>query len=190
MLSGGEHPVNTSSKTRTLEPLCTPTLRPNATSRLVQSRRRITGVSDQALALASKLKNTLVSFDQWPFTSPAQTTRRPRARRATSSRNVLPSRHNATGDTRVVSTANCTPPTTSRRLPSCTWGALRSISRNMKLVATLAPPSRQMRAATLSTANPRRPRTPALEHAARWWPKDSKELREGEGDGGASRRAP
>ena len=81
----------------------------------------------------------------------------------------------------MVSTTSCTPPnrgspsaTTSSLLLSMTLGGLRSISRTKRLVVTLAPPSLQMRAATLSTENPRRPRTPTLEHAARWWPKTSK----------------
>ena len=40
----------------------------------------------------------------------------------------------------------------------------------MTLVVTLPPASRQMRAATLSTANPLLPRTPARAQGARWWP--------------------
>ena len=45
---------------------------------------------------------------------------------------------------------------------------------NNTLVVTRPPPSRQIRAATLSRAHPRFPRTPARAHAARWWPKASR----------------
>ena len=50
----------------------------------------------------------------------------------------------------------------------------KSMSLTIMLRVTRPPASRQTLAAALSTANPRRPNTPALEHAARWWPKESK----------------
>ena len=83
--------------------------------------------------------------------------------------------------TRMVSTASCAPPssgrpstTTSSLLPSATApGRARSRSRTNTLVVTRPPPSRQMRAATLSRAHLLLRRTPALAHAARWWPKES-----------------
>ena len=43
----------------------------------------------------------------------------------------------------------------------------------LMLVDTLAPASLQMRAAQLSNGNPRRPSTPDVAHAARWWPRKS-----------------
>ena len=54
--------------------------------------------------------------------------------------------------------------TSKRRLSVSGTGASRSLKN--KFVATRVPPSRQTRAAALSNANPRLPRTPALEHAA------------------------
>ena len=78
---------------------------------------------------------------------------------------------------KVVSTASCTAPKSGNR--SATISSLRasrafntgrSMSLTIMLTVTLAPPSRQMRPTALSTANPRRPKTPALEHDARWWP--------------------
>ena len=63
--------------------------------------------------------------------------------------------------------ASCRPPwsgrpsaTTSRRRASA-MGAPRSKSRTKMLVVTRAPASLQIRAAALSTANPRLPNTPA-----------------------------
>ena len=76
--------------------------------------------------------------------------------------------------TNVVSIASCAPPnwgrpsaTTSRRLPPGPCRCSRSRSRTMMLVVTRPPASRQILASMLSKANPRRPRTPALAHAAR-----------------------
>ena len=43
----------------------------------------------------------------------------------------------------------------------------------MQFVPTRPPASRQMRAAALSSANHLLPNTPALAHAARWWPNES-----------------
>ena len=40
-------------------------------------------------------------------------------------------------------------------------------------VLTLPPAFRQIRAATFSSGNPRRPNTPATGHADRWWPRQS-----------------
>ena len=57
--------------------------------------------------------------------------------------------------------------------PPRATGTGRSRSRSMTF-ATLVPPSRHNRVATLSIANPRRPNTPALAHAARWWPRESR----------------
>ena len=64
--------------------------------------------------------------------------------------------------------------TTSSRLVSWACGTAKSMSLTIMLRVTRPPASRQTLAAALSTANPRRPHTPALEHAARWWPKESK----------------
>ena len=63
---------------------------------------------------------------------------------------------------------------TSRRRASCTSGRTKSKSRTITLVVTLPPVSRQMRAATLSTANPLLPRTPTRAQVARWWPLESR----------------
>ena len=49
-----------------------------------------------------------------------------------------------------------------------------SKSLSITLVDTRAPPSRQICATALSTANPLLPRTPDLLHAARWWPRASR----------------
>ena len=49
----------------------------------------------------------------------------------------------------------------------------KSRSRTKILVETRAPASRQMRAAD-SSAKPRLPSTPEVEHAARWWPRTSR----------------
>ena len=83
-------------------------------------------------------------------------------------------------DTRVVSTASCTPPNkgnpsaiTSILLPSRWFSTPKSRSLTRTLVLTRPPPSRQMRAAALSTAKPRRPNTPVVAHADRWWPRTS-----------------
>ena len=61
-----------------------------------------------------------------------------------------------------------------RQLPSWACGIAKSMSLTIMLRVTRPPTSRQTQATALSTANPRRPNTPALEHAARWWPKQSK----------------
>ena len=61
--------------------------------------------------------------------------------------------------------------TSKRRLSVARTG--RSKSRIVRLVPTRPPASRQMRAAALSSANPLLPKTPALAHAARWWPNES-----------------
>ena len=81
----------------------------------------------------------------------------------------------------VVSTANCDPhhkgnpsTTISNRRPSRWLWAPRSMSRTAKLVLTRPPASRQTRAATFSSTQPRRPKTPAFAHAARWWPRTSR----------------
>ena len=63
------------------------------------TRLRITGVSERALALASRLKNALVSSDHRPFTSPAQTTKRARARGTTNSGYVASFLRRATSKT-------------------------------------------------------------------------------------------
>ena len=64
--------------------------------------------------------------------------------------------------------------TISRRRPSsCTW-APKSMSRTARFVLTRPPASWQTRAATFSRTQPRRPKTPAFAHAARWWPRTSR----------------
>ena len=91
---------------------------------------------------------------------------------------ATPSRVN--GHTRVVSMASCAP--RNRGKPSTTTSSLRSStllntgksrSRTKTFVLTLPPASRQIRAATFSSGNPRRPNTPATGHADRWWPRQS-----------------
>ena len=79
--------------------------------------------------------------------------------------------------TTVVSTANWHLPnngrpstTTSNLRPSAALGSARSKSRTMMLVTTLPPASLQTLAVALSSANTRRPNTPACAHDARWWP--------------------
>ena len=67
-------------------------------------------------------------------------------------------------------------------------GTGRTRSRTNKFVATRPPASRQIRAAALSTANPRLPKTPTCAHEARWWPKESRrrphrQMREAGGNG-------
>ena len=63
--------------------------------------------------------------------------------------------------------------TTSKRRSSNWPPGKRSRSWTLMLVDTLAPASLQMRAAQLSNGNPRRPSTPDVAHAARWWPRES-----------------
>ena len=177
--------------------------------------RKKTG-SHLARAFARRDRNSLVSSDHRPPTSPARTTNRALQRGLTSSGLVLsflrlaatktaPSTWAARGcaepsqckaDTSVVSTASWAPPNKgnpsakiSIRLLSSGSGSAKSKSRNMPFVTTLPPASLQMRAPALSTANPRRPKNPALAHAARWWPKNVERtatptLTCGEGGGG------
>ena len=160
------------------------------------------GGSERAFARAKMRRNVCVSSDHLPPTSPAKTTRRARERRPTNSgcvrsflrrawAKMMPSMFAVPGlavptprmgDTRVVSIASCAPPyrgnpstRTSNRRASWAFGRARSISLTMTFTATLPPASRQTRAAALSTANPRLPNSPALEHAARWWPQGSSE---------------
>ena len=91
---------------------------------------------------------------------------------------VVPSRR--IGETIVVLMANCAPlnrgrpstTTSKRRLSTCLSGR-RSISCTLTFTVTRPPASRQTLAAALSRANPRRPKTPATEQAARWWPRES-----------------
>ena len=85
-------------------------------------------------------------------------------------------------DTMVVSIASWAPWKSGN--PSATT----SSRRPSKLRETLAPASLHTRAAAFSSANPRRPNTPALEHAARWWPLGSsgrphRQVREDSGRG-------
>ena len=49
-----------------------------------------------------------------------------------------------------------------------------SMSRIARFVLTRPPASRQTRVATFSKTQPRRPKTPAFAHAARWWPRTSR----------------
>ena len=83
------------------------------------------------------------------------------------------------GDTSVVSTASCEPPqsasplamTSMRRSSWRATSTLRSRSRTLR--ATVAPASRQTRAAARSRGPPLARRTPDRGHAARWSPKRS-----------------
>ena len=90
----------------------------------------------------------------------------------------VPSRRR--GETSVVSKATCAPwnsdpsVTTSRRRASTRSIGNKSKSLTMTFVVTLAPASRHTRAAALSKANPRRPKTPASAQPARWWPRTSR----------------
>ena len=79
-----------------------------------------------------------------------------------------------TGETKVVSTAAWAPchrgspfASTSMRRPSAR-GTSTFMSRKKTLVATRAPASRQTRAAALSKAAPRAPRTPAVGTPVLW----------------------
>ena len=66
-------------------------------------------------------------------------------------------------------------PTTSNLRPSSAGcGTPRSKSRTMILVVTRAPASRHTLAAAISTVKPRLTSKPTREHAARWWPEESK----------------
>ena len=153
------------------------------------TRRRKMRFSHLALARASWVKNDRVSSEKRPPTSTPSTTKRARARLPTSSGYVASLRLRAlvtlapsstaarvvgrpslrSAHTKVVSTANWAPlkigrpsTTISSRLPSASEPTKpRSRSRNNTLVVTRPPPSRQIRAATLSRAHPRLPRTPA-----------------------------
>ena len=185
------------------------------------TRRRKMWFSHLALARASWVKNDRVSSEKRPPTSTPNTTKRARARLPTNSRYVASWRLRAlvtlapsstaarvvgrpslrSAHTKVVSTANWAPlkigrpsTTVSSRLPSASEPTKpRSRSRNNTLVVTRPPPSRQIRAATLSKAHPRLSRTPTRAHAARWWPKESsgrphRQVRTVRGKGNWSRR--
>ena len=91
---------------------------------------------------------------------------------------AVPSRR--IGETIVVSMANCAPlnrgrpsTTTPKRLLSTCLSGRRSISCTLTFTVTRQPANRHTSAAALSRANPRRPKTPATEQAARWWPRES-----------------
>ena len=85
------------------------------------------------------------------------------------------------------------PSTTTSSLRPSAWTVSRAMSRRKTLVETLPPASLHTLAAALSRAYPRLPRTPALEHAARWWPLESsgrphRQTREVRGRGSQRRR--
>ena len=84
-------------------------------------------------------------------------------------------------DTNVVFIANWAPPNSGS--PSATISSLRAPRRSTTprsrsltstFTITLAPASRRVRAAALSTANPRRPNTPQTAHADLCWPNASR----------------
>ena len=83
------------------------------------------------------------------------------------------------GDTSVVSTASCEPPQSASPLAMTSmqrssWRATSTLrSRSRTLRATVAPASRQTRAAARSRGPPLARRTPDRGHAARWSPKRS-----------------
>ena len=166
-----------------------------AIARAAAQANRLHHLRRQACS-ARRLRTTvkhIASSDQRPPTAPATTTnfarrpgctnsgyvrslRRRASTKATPSLAAFPRRAEASqwsADTRVVSTANWPTPcngrpstTVSNRRPSL-GGTGRSKSRTNKLVATCPPASWEMRAATLSIANLRLPRTPACAHDAR-----------------------
>ena len=97
----------------------------------------------------------------------------------------------------MVSTASWAPEAIhlplSRAAERLVHGTGRSKSRRKTLTDTRAPASRRTRAAAVSNENPREPKTPALGHAARWWPKTSsgrphRQVREDRGRGSHRRR--
>ena len=161
---------------------------------------RTTSGSLLALASARALKKLLASADHLPPTSQPSTTNLARPMAPASSGYVLSLRLRACtsaaplvvahcllgvpsrriGEIIVVSMANCAPlnrgrpsTTTSRRRLSTCLSGRRSISCTLTFTVTRPPASRHTRAAALSRANPRRPKTPATEQAARWWPRES-----------------
>ena len=175
-------------------------IEPQRMRQACSARNLISGRSLRARALASWLKNALVSPDDLPPTSTAMTTNWPRLRGPRSSGyvasflrlgafNATPSRSAACrlgapslckAHTIVVSMANWNPPwngnpstKTSNLRPSCTLGSWMSMSRIMRFVRTRPRASLHILANTLSKANPLRLSTPAREHAARWWPQTS-----------------
>ena len=105
-----------------------------------------------------------------------------------------------TGETMVVSMASCAPfhsgkpsTTTSNLRPSSWLNSWRSMSPTRTFTRTRPPASRHTRAATFSRTQPRRPRTPAVPHAARWWPRTSRgrphrQVRADRGKGSLRRR--
>ena len=157
---------------------------------------RTTSGSHLALASARALRKLLASVDHLPPTSQPSTTNLARPMSPASSGYVLSLRLRACsnaaplveahcllvvpsrriGETIVVSMANCAP--LNRGRPSTTTSkrrlsTRRSISCTLTFMVTRPPASRQTLAAALSRANPRRPKTPATEQAARWWPRES-----------------
>ena len=140
----------------------------------LSARRRSSGGSERDLASANNLMKITVSADQCP------------------AHQVL----HLSAETRVVSITNCVPQrcrpaaTTSSRRPS---NVQKSTFPTETLVDTLAPATLQIRATALSKAKLRRPSTPALLHAARWWPKEwrrwpHRQVRETGGKGKRRRR--
>ena len=86
--------------------------------------------------------------------------------------------------------------TTSSLRVSAAWSSARSRSRTLTFVVTLPPASRQIRAVTVSNANPLLPKIPALAQAARkssGWPHRQKRADKGRGrwrhEGGRCERA-
>ena len=150
-----------------------------------------------ALALARLDRNVAASLDHWPPTSVPRTTRRGLPCSPDNSGCLLAFHTLATskafplmvaapavpllrtGETMVVSMANCAPfrkqlTTTSNLCPSNWLNSWRSMSHTRTFTRTRPLASRHTRAATFSRTQPRRPKTPAVPHAARWWPRTSR----------------
>ena len=140
--------------------------------------------SSDHLPATSHPNTTNFALPNWPPSSGEVVSFRRRAAcraaPSTSTQRVcgVPSRLST--DTTVVSIVSCAPwnngrpsATISSRRLSSTSGRAKSMSCTRTFNETLAPASRQTRAAALSTTKPLRPRTPATAHAARWWPLES-----------------
>ena len=168
--------------------------------RLNQARLAIAQIScgsEWTLARASCLRKSCASSDHLPPDSHARTTRRARPCPPVNSGYLSSFRRRAWAraapsfvahcrlgapsalivQTRVASWApwksGKPSATTSRRRSSTRTPGRRSRSWTRMLVDTLAPASRQTHAAQLSRGKPRRPSTPDVEQAARWWPRES-----------------
>ena len=120
-------------------------------------------LSERALSWASRLRNDRVSVDHRPPTSTPSTISLARPPHSVSACRIAP----CFSVRVVVSTANWHNFQTACIMH--TWSSQIHVTHH-DVGGDSTPASRQIRAATFSTANPLLPRTPARAQAAWWWP--------------------